>query len=76
MSEIITITESAEKYLAKLLDEKKDTNMAVRVFVSDPGTPKAETCLAFVKLMSKKARYINRNEDLKSFCGNSINTFS
>ena len=36
MSEIITITESAEKYLAKLLDEKKDTNMAVRVFVSDP----------------------------------------
>ena len=50
MSEIITITESAEKYLAKLLDEKKDTNMAVRVFVSDPGTPKAETCLAFCKI--------------------------
>ena len=47
MSEIITITESAEKYLAKLLDEKKDTNMAVRVFVSDPGPAKAETCLAF-----------------------------
>ena len=50
MSKIITITESAEKYLAKLLDEKKDTNMAVRVFVSDPGTPKAETCLAFCKI--------------------------
>ena len=50
MSEIITITESAEKYLAKLLDEKKDTNMAVRVFVSDPGTPKSETCLAFCKI--------------------------
>ena len=50
MSEIITITESAEKYLVKLLDEKKDTNMAVRVFVSDPGTPKAETCLAFCKI--------------------------
>ncbi|MFL2726497.1 MAG: Fe-S biogenesis protein NfuA [Gammaproteobacteria bacterium] len=50
MSEIITITESAEKYLAKLLDEKKDTNMAVRVFVSDPGTAKAETCLAFCKI--------------------------
>jgi Fe/S biogenesis protein NfuA len=50
MSEIITITESAEKYLAKLLDEKKDSNMAVRVFVSDPGTPKAETCLAFCKI--------------------------
>jgi Fe/S biogenesis protein NfuA len=50
MSEIITITESAEKYLAKLLDEKKDTNMAVRGFVSDPGTPKAETCLAFCKI--------------------------
>ena len=48
--EELTITESAEKYLAKLLDEKKDTNMAVRVFVSDPGTPKAETCLAFCKI--------------------------
>ena len=56
MSEIITITESAEKYLAKLLDEKKDTNMAVRVFVSDPGTPKAETCLAFCKIDEQEAQ--------------------
>jgi|TARA_B100000683_G_scaffold173993_1_gene167567 Fe/S biogenesis protein NfuA len=56
MSEIITITESAEKYLAKLLDEKKDTNMAVRVFVSDPGTPKAETCLAFCKIDEQEGK--------------------
>ena len=34
----------------RIIDEKKDTNMAVRVFVSDPGTPKAETCLAFCKI--------------------------
>ncbi|MBL6604369.1 MAG: Fe-S biogenesis protein NfuA [Proteobacteria bacterium] len=49
MNEIVNITESAEKYLAKLLKDKNEVNLAVRIFISDPGTPKAETCLAYCK---------------------------
>ncbi len=49
MNEIVNITESAEKYLAKLLKDKDEANIAVRIFISDPGTPKAETCLAYCK---------------------------
>ena len=48
-SKIINITESAEKYLAKLLKDKKETDIAVRIFISDAGTPRAETCLAYCK---------------------------
>ena len=49
MNEIINITKSAEEYLAKLLNEKGETDLSVRIFISDPGTPKAETCLAYCK---------------------------
>ncbi|MDA8916865.1 Fe-S biogenesis protein NfuA [Gammaproteobacteria bacterium] len=49
MSKIVNITESAEKYLAKLIEDKNEPNLAVRIFISDPGTPKAETCLAYCK---------------------------
>ena len=49
MEKIVNITESAEEYLAKLLQDKNEPNLAVRIFISDPGTPKAETCLAYCK---------------------------
>ena len=49
MNEIINITKSAEEYLAKLLNETGETDLSVRIFISDPGTPKAETCLAYCK---------------------------
>jgi len=49
MSKIVNITESAEKYLANLIEDKNEPNLAVRIFISDPGTPKAETCLAYCK---------------------------
>ena len=45
---MINVTASAEDYLSKLI-EKKDFDCDVRIFVSDPGTPRAETCLAFCK---------------------------
>jgi len=48
-SKIITITNSAENYLAKLIEDRKEPGTAVRVFISDPGTPNAETCLAYIK---------------------------
>ena len=49
MSEIIKITKSAEEYLAKLIQDKNETDLSIRIFISDPGTPKAETCLAYCK---------------------------
>ena len=48
-SKIITITKTAEDYLAKLIAEKNEPGTAVRVFISDPGTANAETCLAYCK---------------------------
>mgnify|MGYP003314704514 FL=1 len=49
MSKIINITKSAEEYLTKLLVEKDDESIGIRIFISDPGTPRAETCLAYCK---------------------------
>lgn len=47
--QIIKITKTAEDYLAKLIEEKNESDTAVRIFISDPGTPNAETCLAYCK---------------------------
>ena len=49
MNKIINITKSAEEYLAKLLNDKNESDLTVRIFISDPGTPKSETCLAYCK---------------------------
>ena len=49
MSKIINITKSAEEYLAKLIADKDDESIGIRIFISEPGTPKAETCLAYCK---------------------------
>ena len=43
----VTITESAQKYLAGLLEKQNCEGIGIRMFVSDPGTPKAETCIAY-----------------------------
>lgn len=45
---MITITESAQGYLAELLS-KQDDALGVRVFINQPGTPKAETCIAYCR---------------------------
>ena len=45
---MITITESAQDYLAELL-EKQDDTLGVRVFINQPGTPRAETCIAYCR---------------------------
>ena len=41
MSKIIKITKSAEEYLAKLIQDKNELDLSIRIFISDPGTPKA-----------------------------------
>lgn len=45
---MITITESAQDYLAELLSKQEDA-LGVRVFINQPGTPKAETCIAYCR---------------------------
>ena len=45
---MITITESAQEYLAELLS-KQDDVLGVRVFINQPGTPRAETCIAYCR---------------------------
>ncbi len=45
----ITITESAEQYLAGLLAKQDCEGIGIRMFVTDPGTPKAETCIAYCR---------------------------
>ena len=47
MNEIIEITKSAEEYLFKLIRDKNEVDLSIRIFITDPGTPKAETCLAY-----------------------------
>ncbi len=46
---MITITEPAQDYLSELLKKQDCEGIGVRVFILDPGTPKAETCLSFCR---------------------------
>jgi len=47
--EELTITESAEKYLNDLLGSQEKDTVGIKIFVSEPGTPRAETCIAYAK---------------------------
>ena len=49
MSQPIQITESGQEYLAELLAKQNVDDIAVRVFITQPGTPYAETCLAYCR---------------------------
>lgn len=46
---MLTITDSARDYLVELLSKQNVAGMAVRVFITQPGTPYAETCLAYCR---------------------------
>ncbi len=45
---MVTITESAQDYLVELLSDQKDC-LGIRVFINQPGTPQAETCIAYAR---------------------------
>ncbi len=45
---MVTITESAQQYLVELLSKQEDA-LGVRVFINQPGTPRAETCIAYCR---------------------------
>ncbi|MHB0775475.1 Fe-S biogenesis protein NfuA [Halomonas sp. WWR20] len=49
MSQAIQITDNAQGYLAELLEKQSVSDIAVRVFITQPGTPYAETCLAYCR---------------------------
>jgi len=46
---MVSITESAQEYLNQLLEKQNCEGIAVRVFILDAGTPKAETCISFCR---------------------------
>ena len=48
MDEMI-ITPSAQEYLFDLLSNQEEDTSGIKIFVSDPGTPRAETCIAYAK---------------------------
>lgn len=51
----LTITESAQTYLTELLDNQHTPGIGVRMFVTQPGTAYAETCLAYCRPGEEKA---------------------
>jgi Fe/S biogenesis protein NfuA len=51
----LNITESAQQYLADLLEKQDTKGMSVRMFVTQPGTRYAETCLAYCRPGEEKA---------------------
>lgn len=45
----VNITDSAQVYLRGLLEKQESETLGIRMFVSSPGTPKAETCIAYLR---------------------------
>ena len=52
---MVEITEAAQKYLVELLGRQDDKNTGIRIFVADPGTPQAETCIAYCRVGEEQA---------------------
>ncbi len=49
MMSTVRITEAAQGYLAELLGKQDSPGMGIRIFVTQPGTPYAESCLAYCR---------------------------
>lgn len=45
----INITEAAQDYLAGLLAKQDHPDIGIRVFITQPGTPQAETCISYCR---------------------------
>lgn len=46
---MVNISESAQEYLVELLSKQDDKETGIRIFITDPGTPMAETCIAYCR---------------------------
>ncbi len=51
---MFTITDAAQKYLIGLLEKQDEDVIGVRLYVNNPGTPKAETCIAYCRVADRK----------------------
>lgn len=45
----IIITEAAQEYLATLLAKQDHADVGIRIFITQPGTPHAETCISYCR---------------------------
>ncbi len=61
----ITITDAAHDYLADLLEKQNTPGIGIRVFITQPGTQYAETCIAYCKPGEEKPE--DKAIGLKSF---------
>ena len=59
---MLTITDTARDYLVELLAKQNTPGMAVRVFITQPGTPYAETCLAYCR-----PDEVNQNDEFEDY---------
>ena len=48
MEQLVDISEAAQDYLVQLLSKEED-GCGIRIFVAEPGTPNAETCLSYCR---------------------------
>lgn len=53
----MTITPSAQEYLNDLLSNQDEDTCGIKIFVSEPGTPRAETCIAYAKKDEEFSEY-------------------
>ena len=58
----MTITPSAEEYLNELLVNQDDDTNGIKIFVAEPGTPRAETCIAYSKKDEDLSAYLTIKE--------------
>ena len=56
---MLNITDAAVQYLSELLAKQNVPGMSVRVFITQPGTPYAETCLAYCR-----PEEVNTNDEI------------
>ena len=62
---IVSVSESAREYLGGLLEKQEGEGIAVRMFILNPGTPEAETCLSYCRPGEEKEDDVF--EDLPEF---------
>lgn len=65
---MVTITEPAQEYLSELLHKQDVEGIAVRIFILDAGTPRAETCISFCRPGEEK-----EDDDVQELSG--FNTY-
>ena len=58
----MTITPSAQEYLNDLLSGQDNDTCGIKIFVSEPGTPRAETCIAYAKKDEEFSTFRNIEE--------------